>query len=1155
VKEEKEERVKWLYIVAGERNTKNGMVTFANVGDAYSVEERMKDVDYSRKAAGGAWTVLKKWEIGQLRDHDLRPSLNKYLGEPDPSETGNTEEYAFNCSIEEAIRRVGKVVNGYLHGTHRRDSYEMRPEQKECCDKAVDYFSSGGNRFLINAKPRFGKTFTSYEVMREMGLKKVLILTYKPQVEDSWAECIEEHVHFKDYSWHNAKDGAPTSERDSSVTFCSMQQMLNKEGGKKVSYLFKQNWDMIIFDEEHYGSKTINSEEALARLQYDYRLDLSGTPFKSISSGLFLDESRYDWTFIDEQVHRMREEEAGWRTEIYRSLPPMMFHTISIHPDVVKEAEGLGFSGDDAFRIEKFLGASNGEFENPMLVKLFLDSITTKTKDGCWSPWHAKAKNATKLMDHILMILPPSVDSVKAFTNMLKEHTFFSSYHVINASGSGKEVVTDIEGVKSAIKRHDKTITVSCGRFNTGVTVPEWGAVFLLDGGKSPEVYIQTIFRCQSPWVVRDKITGKIIKYEKENCLVFDFNPQRTLELIYEYAMTTAPRGKSIQETLIQFFEVASIMEHGENKFVERTVDDILAAVIRSNCYIERFASARGINTGNLNEHILESWANIKGKGALKLMEQLTDNGMEKGAIGQRLTPAQEKKAKKEKKKAKSIAKKMQEKAQSILSRVPAFLWISSNKNGCCQDIIDNNERLFKTVTGSSVRDFKEAIDSRFLNENWINRCIEDFRINEQSVALEDFLNGDESAVYKLLSRFERDGKEETPGTPIALVNNMLNKLPPETWTDPSKKFLDPACSTGTFLLEIIRRLNKGLEQSIPNQDERLRHIVENMIYGAEPQEVPFLMTKSAFSRLFNYKFNLFRGIMTEGIKELDNMKFDIVVMNPPYQSPQKADGKRGGGDLLWNKFVEISLDKLMNVDGKLLAVHPSGWRKPESERSKFFGMFKMLTHDNHMEYLEIHDTSDGMKTFGAGTRYDWYVIQKGVTSDSGIRSPTIVLDERGCKSQIDLSKWEWLPNHSFDKVKTLMGSGAGIIFDVSNYETRKKWTSETQDSKFRYRLVHSTPKKGNRFYWASRNDKGHFGIPKVIFGDGGLHDVIIDELGTDGMTQHAMALPIIDRSDGDKAKQYLLSDEFKNILNACSWSNFQIDWRMFSYFREGFWR
>ena len=819
----------------------------------------------------------------------------------------------------------------------------------------------------------------------------------------------------------------------------------------------------------------------------------------------------------------------------------------------MKEAEGSGFSGDDAFRIEKFLAATNGKFENPMLVKLFLDSITARTKDGCWSPWHAKAKNATKLMNNILMILPSSVDSVKAFTDMLKEHTFFNNYHVINASGSGKEVESDIEGVKSAIEKHGKTITVSCGRFNTGVTVPEWGAVFLLDGGKSPETYIQTIFRCQSPWVTKNEITGEIIKYEKENCLVFDFNPQRTLELIYEYAMTTAPRGKSIQETLMQFFEVASIMEHGENKLVERTVEDILTAVIRSNRYIERFASARGINTGNLNEHILESWANIKGKGALKIIEQLIDNGMEKGAIGQNLTPAQEKKVKKE---AKSVAKKMQEKAQAILSRVPAFLWISGNKNGCCQDIISNNERLFKTVTGSSVRDFKEAINSRFLNENWINRCIEDFRINEQSVALEDFLNGDESAVYKLLSQFERDGKEETPGTPIALVNDMLNKLPLETWTDSSKKFLDPACSTGTFLLEIIRRLNKGLEQSIPNQDERLRHIVENMVYGAEPQEVPFLMTKSAFSRLFNYKFNLFHGIISEGIEELDNMKFNVVVMNPPYNKPVHKEGRKGGygGRSLWDKFLEKAIDDLLKSDSYLVSVNPSAWRKPESDHAKT--LFGKLCHENHMQYLEIHSKADGNKIFGASTRFDFFCIHN-IQNDE----LTVIQDEKGARHSVDLDKRGWLPNFEFELFDKLMASegeeACEVIFSRSAYGSdKKKHISAERSNLFPYSVVHSMTLKGIRYIYSSKNTSGHFGQPKVILSFNERQQCPYNDYkGELGMSQIAFGIPVNSEADGDKLIDFIESEDGRNLILASKWSTFQTDWRMFRYLKEGFWR
>ena len=406
------------------------------------------------------------------------------------------------------------------------------------------------------------------------------------------------------------------------------------------------------------------------------------------------------------------------------------------------------------------------------------------------------------------------------------------------------------------------------------------------------------------------------------------------------------------------------------------------------------------------------------------------------------------------------------------------------------------------------------------------------------------------SNIYKLLSCFERDGKEETPGTPVSLVNDMLDKLPSETWSDPSKKFLDPACSTGTFLLEIVRRLNKGLAQKIPNQEDRLRHIVENMVYGAEVYQVPYLMTRRAFSRLFNYKFNLFHGNMVEGIEGLSNMKFDVIVMNPPYQAPQEAKGKRGGGDLLWPKFVEKAINEWTPQGGVVAAVHPSGWRKPESERSKYTGMFKLMTHDNHMTHLEIYDAQQGMKTFGAATRYDWYVIDKSSTGGA-----TTIKGQSGEEFAIDLKSYQWLPNHSFEQISSMLGNGSGVIFNVSNYETRKDWTSQEQDSTFCFPLVHSTPKKGNRFWYSSRNDKGHFGIPKVIFGESGIGDVIVDIEGEYGMTQGAMGLPVVDETDAQKAKQYLMSDEFQNILDACSWSNFRVDWRMFTYFKEGFWR
>jgi len=233
---------------------------------------------------------------------------------------------------------------------------------------------------------------------------------------------------------------------------------------------------------------------------------------------------------------------------------------------------------------------------------------------------------------------------------------------------------------------------------------------------------------------------------------------------------------------------------------------------------------------------------------------------------------------------------------------------------------------------------------------------------------------------------------------------------------------------------------------------------------------------------------------------------------------------------------------------GSICFVHPAGWRKPQSERSKYNDLFRMLTKENHMTYLSIHNTADGMKTFGAGTRYDWYIVQKGETGKTAVR------DERGVVQDVWLRELSWLPNHSFEEVSGLLGEGE-VIFNVSNYETRKPWVSSVKKENFVCPLIHSTTKKGIRYYYSKRKDKGHFGIPKAIFGDSGINDVVIDAKGEYGMTQHAMAIPVESQKDGELLKEFLMSDEFKNILNACSWSNFRIDWRMFRDFKKGFWR
>jgi hypothetical protein len=248
-----------------------------------------------------------------------------------------------------------------------------------------------------------------------------------------------------------------------------------------------------------------------------------------------------------------------------------------------------------------------------------------------------------------------------------------------------------------------------------------------------------------------------------------------------------------------------------------------------------------------------------------------------------------------------------------------------------------------------------------------------------------------------------------------------------------------------------------------------------------------------------------------------------------------------------------------------LVYVHPSGWRKPESEKSKTRGLYKLMTNDNTMLYLEIHDSKDGLKTFKAGTRYDWYVI-KHTKNDN---YTTRIKDQLGVTSKLNLNTLYFLPNCDLDLVLPLLAGSderCPIIYNRTNYDAFKDWVSSVKTDVFKYPLIHSTNKAkidkqtgnivpGIRYMYSSRNDKGHFEIPKVIFGDSGINDVIIDLEGKYGMTSHAMAIKISTEDEGKELKKYLLSPEFKKVLNACSWSNFQIDWKLFTYFKKDFYK
>ena len=404
------------------------------------------------------------------------------------------------------------------------------------------------------------------------------------------------------------------------------------------------------------------------------------------------------------------------------------------------------------------------------------------------------------------------------------------------------------------------------------------------------------------------------------------------------------------------------------------------------------------------------------------------------------------------------------------------------------------------------------------------------------------------SNIYKLLSCFERDGKEETPGTPVSLVNDMLDKLPSETWSDPSKKFLDPACSTGTFLLEIVRRLNKGLAQKIPNQEDRLRHIVENMVYGAEVYQVPYLMTRRAFSRLFNYKFNLFHGNMVEGIEGLSNMKFDVVVMNPPYQikvGPKKTEP-------IWQKFVDKTFSEWLKVDGFLAAVHPSGWRAPSGR----FKNIQELYLSKELQHLSLHTFEQGRKTFGVGTAYDWLIARN--KDSQNIKTKIVDIDDN--ENEVDLHNWNYIPSGRFQDFKNLNESDpsgkVNSIHSYSAYESRKPHISKQKVGEFRYPVVYTTTEKnGLKCLYSSTRENGHFDKAKVFWTNGGGSYPVLDEEGEYGLTQFAYAIVDDDIEYLRKVKQALEADDFIDLMKYVKFESHRYNRKVISEFKKDFWR
>ena len=413
--------------------------------------------------------------------------------------------------------------------------------------------------------------------------------------------------------------------------------------------------------------------------------------------------------------------------------------------------------------------------------------------------------------------------------------------------------------------------------------------------------------------------------------------------------------------------------------------------------------------------------------------------------------------------------------------------------------------------------------------------------------------------VVKMLREYVEvsDTEVKTMGevmTPISLVEEMLDTLPDSVWTNPDLKWLDPCNGVGTFVSVIIQRLMKGLVNFQSDDKLRYQHIMENMIYVCELQAKNVFLYLYAFDPKDEYALNIYNGSYLDNgfdkhMAELGVNQFDIVVMNPPYNS---STSQGGSSHTLWDKFVEKVLETSLISDGYLVAVHPSGWRNIDGG----FKDIQMLLKSRQMLYLEIHNADDGIKTFGAGTRYDFYCLRN--TENLG-NFNTKIRCQDGSIERADLSKMEYIPNGMYNAIHRLVAKRNEDTVEILHnctYHSQRPHMAKTQSEEFKYPCIQNVNMKNelSSMWYSNTNIKGHFNIPKVIFGRK-CCGVYLDDKGEFGMAEDCSA--IVDNIQNlARIKEVLLNKNFIEILSQCDFGGARdmYNRKIIATFRKDFW-
>ncbi|MBS0210178.1 MAG: GIY-YIG nuclease family protein [Planctomycetes bacterium] len=706
----------------------------------------------------------------------------------------------FKCSVAQVRAAVVAVRDRTANVEDRTLSFGPRPEQQDAIERTADYFQRAKTEqpghtphFLWNAKMRFGKTFATYRLARQMGWRKVLVLTFKPAVLHAWSEDLQQHRDFAGWQFIT-RDGELTYEQADKqrpiVCFGSFQDFLQRTPSGAIkprnAWVHQTAWDCVVLDEYHYGAWRENAkglfgadeeetgevaeEVTKAEVEFDesilpidtaHYLYLSGTPFRALASGEFIEDQIYNWTYSDEQ--RAKRDWKGPGPNPYASLPRLVLMTYTLPDDirqVAEEGEFNEFDLNEFFRAEG--EGDDAKFEHENEVQKWLDLIRGAFRGTTVDdlklgkdrpPLPFSDARLLGVLQHSFWFLP-SVASCQAMARLLKakNNTFYQDYHVVVAAGSDAGVgAKALPPVLAAMDEPlaSKSITLSCGKLTTGVTVRPWAGMLMLRKCSSPETYFQAAFRVQSPWTVKDEQGQEIVV--KPECYVFDFAPNRALRQIADYGSRLATDDTTAEQRvgeLVGFLPVLQYDGSSMRQLDAAAILDIATAGTSATLLAKRWESVLLVNVDDstlnrlMNDQAamaalmaIEGFRNLNAdlETIINRSEQIKD-AKRKAGEGDEPSAKEKKELTEAEKERKSLRKQVQEKLIKFAARVPVFMYLTDFREQRLKDVITKLEpKLFKRVTGLTTEDFERLVSLGVFNSALMNDAVWKFRRYEDA--------------------------------------------------------------------------------------------------------------------------------------------------------------------------------------------------------------------------------------------------------------------------------------------------------------------------------------------------------------------------------------------------------------------------------------